>query len=326
MAMIDPFTPNAFSLLTLTASINNLQFVPMRLSSLFEEQGINTLDAAIEERDGVLSLVDVAPRNAPGKVIVAEKRRIKSFRVPHLPERATILADEVQGIRAFGSENVTEVVQSRVTDRLGWMRRNIDYTLENHRMQTILGNFVDSNGDMVSLFTTFNVAQSTLAFTLGVTTTKVRSKCNQALGLMENALDGLPFTNVRVLCGLNFWDALVTHPMVEQTYLNTQMAADLRNDPRLEFSFAGLTFERYRGTNAVKIPDNEAYAYPEGVPGLFLTRFAPANYIETVNTIGLPYYAKSEPLPMGKGYVIEAQSNPLNLITRPASIIKLTVA
>ena len=37
------------------------------------------------------------------------------------------------------------------------------------------------------------------------------------------------------------------------------------------------------------------------MPGLFVTRFGPANYVETVNTLGLPYYAKSEPLEMGKG-------------------------
>lgn len=76
----------------------------------------------------------------------------------------------------------------------------------------------------------------------------------------------------------------------------------------------------------VKIPDNEAYAVPQGVTDLFISRFAPANYWETVNTIGVPYYAKIEPLEMNKGVNIEAQSNPLNLCTRPAAVIKLTEA
>jgi len=48
--------------------------------------------------------------------------------------------------------------------------------------------------------------------------------------------------------------------------------------------------------------------------------------VETVNTMGLPLYAKSEPLPLGKGYRLEAQSNPLNLVTRPAAMIKLTIS
>jgi hypothetical protein len=46
--------------------------------------------------------------------------------------------------------------------------------------------------------------------------------------------------------------------------------------------------------------------------------------VETVNTIGLPYYAKSKVLDFDKGFQLEAQSNALNICTRPRAIIKLT--
>lgn len=59
------------------------------------------------------------------------------------------------------------------------------------------------------------------------------------------------------------------------------------------------------------------------MPDFFITRFAPADYMETVNTDGLPYYTRVEPLPFGKGLEIESQSNPLHLPTRPKAIIKL---
>ena len=114
------------------------------------------------------------------------------------------------------------------------------------------------------------------------------------------------------------------HPFVRETYLNYQAAADLRGDTRQQFTFGGVTWVRYRGTSAVNITDAEAYAVPMGVSGMFLTRFAPANYIETVNTIGLPYYAKSEKIPMDKGIRMEGQTNPLNINTRPAAVVKLT--
>ncbi|MEY2686291.1 MAG: hypothetical protein RL375_489, partial [Pseudomonadota bacterium] len=181
-------------------------------------------------------------------------------------------------------------------------------------------------GDSTSLFTTFNVVQQTLSFVLGTTTTKIRSKCLTTIGYIENALDGIPFTGVRALCGATFFENLITHTNVEGTFLNQAQAADLRNDPRQELNFGGIVFERYRGTSAVKVGDNDAYAFPTGVPGLMITRFAPANYNETVNTTGWPYYAKAEPMDFGKGYAIEAQSNPLNLVTRPAAVVKLTVA
>lgn len=326
MAMVDPFVPSAFTLTSLTAAINNLKYVPMRLSGFFEEAGISTLQAAVDIQDGVLSLVDVAPRGASGKPVTGAARRAIPFVIPHLPERASILADEVQGVRAFGSENMAELLQTRINDRLMQMRRNIDYTLESHRLAALMGNYIDANGDSVSLFTTFGVSQQSLSFVLGTAGTKIRSKCLTVLGYIESALDGVPFTGVRALCGATFFDNLITHANVEATWLNQAMANELRADPRQELNFGGITFERYRGTSAVKVPDAEAYAFPTGVPGLMITRFAPANYVETVNTIGLPYYAKAEPMEMAKGQVMEAQSNPLNLVTRPASVIKLTVS
>ena len=45
--------------------------------------------------------------------------------------------------------------------------------------------------------------------------------------------------------------------------------------------------------------------------------------METVNTIGLPLYAKQELMRMNKGVELEAQSNPLNLCTKPRAVIKL---
>ena len=326
MPMVDPFTPSAFTLTALTAAINNLKYAPMRLSGFFEEAGISTLQAAVDIQDGVLSLVDVAPRGAPGDPVFGPARSAIPFIIPHLPERGQILADEVQGVRAFGSENMGEVLTTRLNERLMQMRRNIDYTLESHRLSALMGNYIDANGNSVSLFTTFGVAQQDVSFVLGTTTTKIRSKCLAAIGYIENALDGVPFTGVRALCGSTFFENLITHTNVEATFLNQAQAAELRGDPRQELNFGGIVFERYRGTSAVKVGDNDAYAFPTGVPGLMITRFAPANYNETVNTIGLPYYSKAEPLKFGKGYELEAQSNPLNLVTRPAAVIKLTVA
>ena len=328
MTMPDTFSPDVFKMTSLTDAINNLKYNPGRIGSLgiFHEQGISTLDLMIEENNGVLTLVDVASRNSPGKVINAGKRKGRSFRVPHLPEVSAIMADEVQGVRLFGSEDQTETVQLRINDRLQSMRNNIDYTMESHRLAAIKGTYYDANGGSTSLFTEFGVSQQIVNFILATATTKIATKCENVLKAIEDALDGVNFSGVRVLCGRTFFTDLSSHALVRDTYLNTQMAGSLREDPRLEFSFGGLTFERYRGTSAVNIADAEAYAIPQGVERLFVTRFAPANYNETVNTIGLPYYSKAEEMKMGKGWELEAQSNPINLCTRPASVIKLTAA
>lgn len=329
MAMVDPFTPDAFKLDTLTAAINNLPYAPGRLGALglFEEQGIATLSAAIEERDGVLSLVDVAARGAPGKPVGGDSRKIHTFGVPHLPQVATIYADEVQGVRSFGSESQAEVLQNRVTERLATLRRNLDYTIEAHRVAALMGNHYDINGVATSLFTVFGVSQQTVSMALSASaSSKAREKAELVKEAIESDLDGVPYSGIRVFCSPGFWKALLEDKDNKETVLNWERAATLRGDTRDQIELNGLVYERYRGTSAVKITDNCAYAVPMGVPGLFLTRYAPANYTETVNTLGLAYYAKSEPLPMGKGVMIEAQSNPLNICTRPAAIIKLTIS
>ena len=77
----------------------------------------------------------------------------------------------------------------------------------------------------------------------------------------------------------------------------------------------------------MKVGDANARFFPMGIPGLFLTRFAPANYIEALNTKGLPKYAKAAPDPSGfnKFINLEAQSNPLNLCTKPLVLRKGTL-
>jgi hypothetical protein len=69
-------------------------------------------------------------------------------------------------------------------------------------------------------------------------------------------------------------------------------------------------------------PTPNAASWCEGVPDLFITRFAPADYVETVNTIGLPRYAKQIPMRNGKGIELEVQTNPINLCTQPGVLLK----
>ena len=321
---------DAFSLTTLTAVINNLPYRPMRLGQLgwFEEQGIAQTTAQIEQFNGSIGLVSTAPRGGPGEVIANDKRKLLTFGVPHVPVMAGLDADELQDVRAFGSESGPDSVTAARDRILTKLRQSLELTLESHRIGALQGLLLDKDGSTLqNLFTAFGVSQQTQAMGFSTSaTSKTRETHTIVMEKIEDALGGSPFSGVRVLCSSGFWKALIEDKDVKETYLNTMMAADLRQDPRLEFNHMGITYERYRGTSAVKITDNCAYAVPEGVPGLFITRYAPANYVETVNTLGLPMYAKAEERGMGKGFDIEAQSNPLNLCTRPSAIVKLTIS
>jgi hypothetical protein len=216
-----------------------------------------------------------------------------------------------------------------VGDRLADMRSDIDVTLEYHRFGAIKGQVLDADGSTVLLncFTEFGVSQITQSFELDVTTTDVRIECLTLKRSIEDELGGIPFSGIRVFCSEGFMDALISHDDVKAAYERWQDGEMLRNDPRAAFTFAGIRFEEYRGSvgGIPFIADDTAVAVPEGVRGLFIARFAPADYMETVNTMGVPYYAKQQPMDMNKGIEMEAQSNPLHLCTRPRSVVALTL-
>ncbi len=332
MASLDIFKDDAFSLQSLTKAINEQPYVPGRLGALglFSEEGVVTTSVSVEKLGESLSLVPAGERGAPAKNTAGDKRTLVNFNTIHLPQRARILADEVQGVRAFGSDSELETIQNVVNKRLGKMRRQLDATIEYQRMGALKGQILDANGSTVleDLFTKFGLVQQTKSLVLGTGTTKVRTKVLEAKRLMEDALGNAMYTGARSFCSPAFFDALTTHDLVEKFFINWQSNEVMRQDARAAFLFAGVLWEEYRGAvgGVDFIAAGDAYLVPEGVPDLFVTHYGPADYVEAANTIGLPYYVMQEPLPMGKGIDLEAQSNPISICTRPRAVIKLTVA
>src|SRR6185369_5944449 len=249
---------------------------------------------------------------------------------PHYQRDDKIMADEVQGVRAFGTENVLLTVQSKVTARMmEHVQSGFDPTLEYQRMGALKGIILNGDGSaLYNLFTEFNVAQPTeVAFDLTAASPAggaVRTKCTQIVRTIGNALGGIPYTGVGAFCSDTFWDDLIANKEVRDTY-QAQEAAQLRAGAAwVTLSYGGILFENYRGSvgNTQFATTDKAHFFPLGVPGLFRTRFAPADYIETVNTIGLPRYAKQWEMDNGKGINIEMQSNALSYCTRPGVLVQ----
>lgn len=329
MADIAIFEDDAFSVSSLTAAINDQEYLPGRISSLglFREEGISTLTVQIEKDGDTLALVPAGERGTSGLVVGGTKRQMIPFNTVHLPERFTIKADEIQGIRAFGARTELQSVQDVVNKRLAKARRQLDATHEFQRMGALNGQILDADGktSLLDIYKTFGVVRKKLPMGLGNPETELRVRAGEALDMQEEALGSITSTGSRAFCGKNFWNKLIVHKSVKETYLNTMQAASLRGDARESFEFGGIVWERYRGKVAGVsfVHDDKALLIPEGVPDLYISSFAPADYMETVNTQGIPYYSKIEPLPFNKGVAGEAQSNPLHLCTRPLAQILL---
>lgn len=331
MPTLDIFNDDAFGVASLTAAINNPpegQAVPSLLDDLFEEEGITTTSVMIERDGDSLALVPSRERGAPGNVTTGSKRDMIPFSTIHLPTVGAIKADEVQGVRAFGSETEAETVENIVNKRIWKMRSRLEATLRYHRVGAVTGKIYDADGTSVllDLYNRFGISQQTVNFALGTATTDLQQKIRDAKRKSEDVIGGSGIiTGWLGICGRGFYDAYVGHENVKKAFDRWNDGQFLRDDLRKGFTFGEVVWKEFYGKvgNIQFIGTDDAYLIPIGVSELFVTRFAPADYMETVNTLGLPFYAKQEIMRMNKGVELEAQTNPLNICTKPRAVIKL---
>ena len=333
--MLDVFKSDLFSFTSLTAAILKAPYKPARIGALglFRERGIPTTSAAIEEKDGRMSLISPTPRGAPASTIGSQKRTARSFIVPHFERESTVMADEVQNVRAFGSENAADSVQAIVNERLADLRAMHEVTLEHMRAGAVKGIILDADGNtLFNLFTEFGVSQQTATLDTDPTTDqkgKLLTDVTAAQRLIEDELGAEPISGYRAFCGKTFFDGLrADASLVEVRKLGDRNAELLTNPTGIRsLNFGGVMWEEYRGKNGATpfIADAEAYLFPEG-SSIFATYFAPADYVETVNTIGLPLYAKlASDEQLNRWVKVHTQSNPLALCLRPRAVVKLTL-
>ncbi|MCX7178777.1 MAG: major capsid protein, partial [Proteobacteria bacterium] len=263
MAALDIFRQDAFSMVSLTTALNKQPFQPSRLGdlNLFAPRPVRTTTVAVEERNGVLSLIQTSPRGAPLEQRELEKRKIRDFRTSRIAKQSHMTADEIQNIRAFGSETELMQVQDEVARRLSGpvgLMRDVEMTWENMRLGAIQGIVLDADGSTIyDWYSEFGISQAgEIDFDLdnaSPASGAVRKKCSQVVRQMMVAASGAWIsgrTQVYALCGDAFWDDLTAHSEVRQTYLNTQQAADLRGGLAYEsFTYGGIVWENYRGTD-----------------------------------------------------------------------------
>ena len=332
--MQNPFHNPAFSMANLTAAINQIpnRYGKLEALRLMPEKSVRFRQVLVEERNGVLALLPTLPPGSPGTVGVRGKRKMRSFVVPHIPHDDVVLPEEVNGIRAFGSETELETVANVIAQHLETMRSKHAITLEHLRMGALKGVILDSDGsELYDLYAEFDITPKVISFALTTPTTNIKAKCADVLRHIEDSLRGEIMTGAHVLCSPEFFDGFTGHDRVQKAFENWQQGAGLVQDLRSGFTFGGLTFEEYRGqATDVEgrtrrfIAAGEAHCFPMGTVDTFATYVAPADFNETVNTLGQPLYAKQEPRKFERSTDLHTQSNPLPMCHRPGVLVKLT--
>lgn len=333
--LINPFEADGFNMMSLTAAINILpnNYGRCREMDLFPGKGVSTREIVVEEQNGILNLLPTKPVGSPGTQNKMGKRTVRSFRVPHIPLDDVILPSEYDGVRAFGTENEVAGPAQIMNNHLQAAKNKFAITIEHLRMGALKGIILDADGStLYDLYTEFGITAKTVSFALGTDTTKVRNKCLAVTRHIEDNLKGEVMTGVHALCSEGFFESLIGHPEVEKAFqYHSEASERLGGDPRKGFKFGGITFEEYRGTatdgdgnTRAFIDADEAHAFPVGTMQTFETIYAPADFIETVNTLGIELYAKQEPRKFNRGIDLHIQSNPLPICYRPGVLVKMT--
>lgn len=333
MPILNPFATDAFNLQSLVAAINILPNMYGRIneSGLFAMKGVRSRQILVEQKHGTLNLLNTMPVGAPGQKATRGIRDVRSFVIPHIPYDDVILPQEYDGLRAFGTESQLETLASIMNEHLADMKNKHKITLEYHRMGALKGVVYDADGSVIyDYFKEFLIKRKEVDFLLGTSTTNILKKCMEVKRHMEINLRGETMTRIRVLVDKDFWDAFVSHAVVKTAYERWRDGAALREDLREGFYFGGLVFEEYEGTATDRdgverkfIASKDGIAYPEGTQNVFKTFVCPADFLETVNTLGQFLYAKQQPRDFNRGIDIHTQSNALSMCMRPALSVRV---
>lgn len=314
----------------LTAAINDIALPNEPLINRlvdFSEAGIESTKGFVEREGEVIQFLPTSARGGVATPHRSGPRAGVEVSTVHIPTRGSAYADEVQNMRSFG-KTTSDTPEALRTKKLTEMRKNLEYTLAMHRVGAIKGLVLDADGStLLDMFALWGVAQQVVSFALDVSGTNILLKVIDSERKSEDALGGNTPTEFVALASPTFMDSLRGHADYEKR-LQFAAPSALMSDFRTAIAIGNTSFVEMRAPagSPIAIEDNTAYLVPRGVEGLLIARFAPGDYVDSVNQVGVPIYARSEPMPMGKGYTLEAQSNPFHLCTRPRAIVKLTAA
>lgn len=326
-----------FDIVTLTATINDQPFVPgqMGATGVFDEEGVPTLTVKVEEQNGKLDIIEPTPRGAPGQTLDDDDRQSFTFEVDHFEINDSVNADEVQGVRMFGTTDELEVMENRIETKLARHARSMDATLEHQRIGAAKGIILSGKGKVLhNLYDRFGLAMpAPVVLGLGAPVAGLATLIKgEVVHAIEDELDQ-SYDRIHALAGRDLHAALWEQKEVRETFLADNQGYQLRDGAPDVFRAGGVTWERYRtgrrasaanGAGAF-IADNEARVFPVGVPELFITRFAPGDWNGLPNTMGLPRYTRLKAMYNDKGYHLDSQMNAISLCTMPKVLRKVTI-
>lgn len=327
--------PTVFDCTEMTAAVNKLPALPVYFRRLFEVKGVKTTTVSLDIRKGRIVLIGDSERNTAPESLAGRgaKREWMHLSCAHLAMSDTLAPEDLQDVRAFGSTEPISVAEV-YNDKMQQLKDNLAATMEFHRLGAIKGVVLDANGTTVlhDIFNTFGVTKKKMDISFPKTAADdanpILTSILNAKRHVEAAMGGTPFSHIECIIGSDAYDMLTSHKLVREYFerwLSNRENFGNNDYRKRGFPYGGLTFVERSDVvgGQTMVAAKKGHVYPVG-PGIFKQYHAPADWMETVNTIGLEYYARMDEKPKGRGFDLEVQSNPLTLCTYPEALVELT--
>ncbi|WP_375261849.1 major capsid protein [Palleronia sp.] len=336
MAIVtDVFTQNHWGAVEFDENVvRSTEFKPQLLGglNLFEPIYSRSSSIAIASKDGALSLIPTSELGAPLEELIPKGAKVRVFHPHRLAKGSTIMASELAGVLALPFEDQLVEIADEVTDRTGLIMDDLELTWEHMRFGAIQGVVYDADGTTVlhNWYTEWGITQpAEINFALSVAGTDVRAKCREVGRKMRDAAKGAwtPGTRIGALVGDTFYDSLLNHPQIKETYLGTERAVSLEGvEGYSAIDIENITFINYRGTDdksKIAVPTDKAKFFPIGARGVFKVGFGPAQEFKPyLNRRAREYYGMILADPSGREAWdrVEVYSYPLFICTRPGML------
>lgn len=307
---------------------------------LFSAQSISETTVKVDIKNKQLNIIPTSPRGTPAPRDSSDSRSMKAFPTFRYALSGSLLADEFQNVRKFGSNDQLEVFDERLAEKLADLARAHRQTKEYQRWGALKGIVYDADGTtaLYNVYTEMGETQKAVDFALDATSgDPIQVGTDELLDHLELNANGEPISGVVKFCSPGYFTKLLKNEDFRKAYANYAnfpgQPNPLRDNLRLGFYHKGITYMRHLGqatflnadgtkTTHKFIADNEAIAVPLGTQQVFRTYFAPADYMETVNTLGLEMYAKPKVMDYDRGIEIETQSQHLHLVLKPRLVVR----
>lgn len=307
---------------------------------LWGEMGIDQTTVLVDIKNrGQINIIPATPRGSPSPKQSSDTRDMRAFPTFRHALGDYIMADQFQGVRRLGTTNELEVFEERLYERMDDLNSKQWQTTEYLRWASLVGDVVMPGGGV--LYNTYELTgetQKIVDWDLNATTgDPIQDAADDILDFAQLNAFGEPITGYAVMCSPGFHNTLRKNPEFRDAFRYfAGQGNPNRESLRAPFDFKDMWFFRELGrasylnadgsrTTRKFIADNEAIAIPLGTRQVFRSYYAPADYMETVNTMGQRLYAKTKVMDMDRGIELETVSQQLNLVLKPRLVIRCRI-